>query len=94
MALVVLEASDVLEVQVAQVAIALVAVASVAPEDSKYQNIARPIGRAGMGVTLREVSYSAEAVSFDSSGSGSLKSVMPASTRMLYQVISFLMWLF
>ena len=34
-ALVVLEASDVLEAQVAQVAIALVAVASVAPADSK-----------------------------------------------------------
>ena len=35
MVLEVLEASDVLEVQVAQVAIALVAVASVAPADSK-----------------------------------------------------------
>ena len=27
-------------------------------------------------------------------GSGSLKSVMPASMRMLYQVMSFLIWLF
>ncbi len=68
------------------VVVLAVAAASVAHADSKENNNPSLVGE---GLLLG--GYSAEASSVASSSSGSLKSVMPASMRILYQVMSFLM---